>query len=175
MIEATWSKCIILETYLDIAECAKSVFAVQVAAKHHYYGKDTTALSRWPCVWLYAILINPRYNEKRGSTTWLIKRMRWIDAAMRNYEIGKFRKKMLWILVFLLKRFICLPRVGLRYFRNGSIHSDSWSLYKRPVLITIWRKDLIEPSRRCLYWLRCLIGSGLFLKLELHFIDDLKY
>ena len=93
MMEATWSKGRIIETYLNIAEFGEGIFGVEAAARH-YYQKSAASLNPWESAWLAAILTNPKYYEKRGTTPWLAKRISIIMQTVRNYEIRKLNNRL---------------------------------------------------------------------------------
>ena len=93
VMEATWSKGRILNTYLNIAEFGEGVFGVEEAARH-YYGVSARRLSHWQSVWLAAILSNPRYYEKHGSTRWLRHRIDVIEGSMREPPFASINNRM---------------------------------------------------------------------------------
>ena len=93
VMEATWSKGRILQTYLNIAEFGEGVFGVEAAARH-YYGVSARRLSHWQSVWLAAILSNPRYYEKHGSTRWLRHRIDVIEGSMREPQFASINNRM---------------------------------------------------------------------------------
>lgn len=93
VMEATWSKSRILQTYLNIAEFGEGVFGVEAAARH-YYGVSARRLSHWQSVWLAAILSNPRYYEKHGSTRWLRHRIDVIEGSMREPQFASINNRM---------------------------------------------------------------------------------
>ena len=93
VMEATWSKGRIIETYLNIAEFGEGIFGVEAAARH-YFGKTALKLTAWESAWLAAILSNPKYYEKRGTTPWIRKRMSIIMQTVQNYEIRRLNNRM---------------------------------------------------------------------------------
>ena len=93
VMEATWSKGRILQTYLNIAEFGEGVFGVE-AASRHYYGTSARRLSHWQSVWLAAILSNPRYYETHGSTDWLRHRIDVIEGSMKEPQFAKINNRM---------------------------------------------------------------------------------
>ena len=93
VMEATWSKGRILQTYLNIAEFGEGIFGVEAAARH-YYQKSAASLNPWESAWLAAILTNPKYYEKRGTTPWLAKRISIIMQTVRNYEIRRLNNRL---------------------------------------------------------------------------------
>jgi monofunctional biosynthetic peptidoglycan transglycosylase len=67
MIEKTWSKKRILQTYLNVAEMGPGIFGVQAAAKK-YFNKDAINLTRPEAAMIAACLPNPvRYTVKPVS------------------------------------------------------------------------------------------------------------
>ena len=93
VMEATWSKGRILQTYLNIAEFGEGIFGVEAAACH-YYGMSARNLTHWQSVWLAAILSNPRYYEKHGSTKWLRHRIDVIEGSMKEPQFAKINNRM---------------------------------------------------------------------------------
>ena len=93
VMEATWSKGRILQTYLNIAEFGEGIFGVE-AASRHYYGTSARRLSHWQSVWLAAILSNPRYYETHGSTDWLRHRIDVIEGSMKEPQFAKINNRM---------------------------------------------------------------------------------
>ena len=93
VMEATWSKGRILQTYLNIAEFGEGIFGVEAAARH-YYGISARNLSHWQSVWLAAILSNPRYYEAHGSTQWLRHRIDVIEGSMKEPQFVSINNRM---------------------------------------------------------------------------------
>lgn len=93
VMETTWSKGRIIETYLNIAEFGEGIFGVEAAARH-YYQKSAALLNPWESAWLAAILTNPKYYEKRGTTPWLAKRISIIMKTVKNYEIRRLNNRL---------------------------------------------------------------------------------
>ena len=93
VMEATWSKGRILQTYLNIAEFGEGIFGVE-AASRHYYGISARRLFHWQSVWLAAILSNPRYYETHGSTDWLRHRIDVIEGSMKEPQFSKINNRM---------------------------------------------------------------------------------
>lgn len=93
VMEATWSKGRILQTYLNIAEFGEGIFGVEAAARH-YYGMSARNLTHWQSVWLGAILSNPRYYEKHGSTKWLRHRIDVIEGSMKEPQFAQINNRM---------------------------------------------------------------------------------
>lgn len=93
VMEATWSKGRILQTYLNIAEFGEGIFGVEAAARH-YYGISARRLTHWQSVWLAAILSNPRYYEAHGSTRWLRHRIDVIEGSMREPQFAGITNRM---------------------------------------------------------------------------------
>ena len=93
VMDATWSKGRILQTYLNIAEFGEGIFGVEAAARH-YYGVSARRLTHWQSVWLAAILSNPRYYEKHGSTDWLRHRIDVIEGSMKEPQFASINNRM---------------------------------------------------------------------------------
>lgn len=93
VMEATWSKGRILQTYLNVAEFGEGIFGVEAAARH-YYGISARRLSHWQSVWLAAILSNPRYYERQGSTDWLQHRIDVIEGSMKEPQFAAINNRM---------------------------------------------------------------------------------
>lgn len=93
VMEATWSKGRILQTYLNIAEFGEGIFGVEAAARH-YYGVSARHLTHWQSVWLAAILSNPRYYEMHGSTDWLRHRIDVIEGSMKEPQFASINNRM---------------------------------------------------------------------------------
>lgn len=93
VMEATWSKGRILQTYLNIAEFGEGIFGVEAAARH-YYGISAKRLTHWQSVWLAAILSNPRYYEDHGSTRWLRHRIDVIEGSMKEPQFAAINNRM---------------------------------------------------------------------------------
>lgn len=93
VMDATWSKGRILQTYLNVAEFGEGIFGVEAAARH-YYGISARRLSHWQSVWLAAILSNPRYYEKQGSTDWLRHRIDVIEGSMKEPQFAAINNRM---------------------------------------------------------------------------------
>ena len=93
VMDATWSKGRILQTYLNIAEFGEGIFGVEAAARH-YYGISARNLTHWQSVWLAAILSNPRYYETHGSTDWLRHRIDVIEGSMKEPQFVSIKNRM---------------------------------------------------------------------------------
>lgn len=93
VMDATWSKGRILQTYLNVAEFGEGIFGVEAAARH-YYGISARRLSHWQSVWLAAILSNPRYYERQGSTDWLRHRIDVIEGSMKEPQFAAINNRM---------------------------------------------------------------------------------
>lgn len=93
VMEATWSKGRILQTYLNIAEFGEGIFGVEAAARH-YYGISARNLTHWQSVWLAAILSNPRYYEIHGSTDWLRHRIDVIEGSMKEPQFAQINNRL---------------------------------------------------------------------------------
>jgi monofunctional biosynthetic peptidoglycan transglycosylase len=84
-IEAGWSKRIILERYLNIAEMGRGVFGVQAAAKK-YFNKDAKDLTRGEAAQIAACLPNPKLYTVKPLSRYVAGRYDDIMRQMNNLE-----------------------------------------------------------------------------------------
>lgn len=67
LLDAIWSKRLIMENYLNIAEFGRGIFGAEAAARH-YFRKSAAAINQQEAVMLAAILPNPiRRNAARPT------------------------------------------------------------------------------------------------------------
>lgn len=67
LLETIWSKRLIMENYLNVAEFGRGVFGAEAAARH-YFGKSAKSLSPREAALLAAVLPNPtRRNAARPT------------------------------------------------------------------------------------------------------------
>ena len=85
MIEKTWSKKRILETYLNVAEMGKGIFGVEAAAKT-YFNKDAKNLSRAEAAMIAACLPNPKMYSVKPLSNYVAHRYDNIMQQMDNLE-----------------------------------------------------------------------------------------
>lgn len=81
MIEAVMSKQRILELYLNVAQWGESTFGAQAAARH-YFGVDAARLDSTQASRLAAMLPNPAYYDRQGTTRWLRTHSATVRARM---------------------------------------------------------------------------------------------
>jgi len=81
MIETVMSKRRILEIYLNVIEWGNGVFGADAAARH-YYRTSALALSADQSAWLAAIVPNPRYYDRVGTTPALERKEEIIRSRM---------------------------------------------------------------------------------------------
>lgn len=81
MIETVMSKRRILEIYLNVIEWGDGVFGADAAARH-YYRTSAMALSVDQSAWLAAIVPNPRYYDRVGTTPALERKEEIIRSRM---------------------------------------------------------------------------------------------
>lgn len=82
-IESGWTKKIILERYLNIAEMGKGVFGVQAAAKR-YFNKDAKDLTRAEAAQIAACLPNPVLYSVKPLSKYVADRYDDIMRQMNN-------------------------------------------------------------------------------------------
>lgn len=86
MIELVMSKQRILELYLNIAQWGTRAFGAQAAARH-YFRTDAARLSGAQAAQLAAMLPNPAYYDKHGTTAYLRGRIATVQRRMRQVAI----------------------------------------------------------------------------------------
>ena len=84
-IEQLWSKRIILERYLNIAEMGSGIFGVQAAAKK-YFNKDARDLTRGEAAQIAACLPNPKKYSVKPLSKYVAGRYDDIMRQMNNLE-----------------------------------------------------------------------------------------
>lgn len=84
-IESGWTKRIILERYLNIAEMGQGVFGVQAAAKK-YFNKDAKDLTRGEAAQIAACLPNPKKYTVKPLSRYVAGRYDDIMRQMNNLE-----------------------------------------------------------------------------------------
>lgn len=83
MIELTWSKKRILETYLNVAEMGPGIFGVQAAARK-YFKKDAKNLTRSEAAQIAACLPNPKKYTVKPQSRYVAGRSNIILRQMNN-------------------------------------------------------------------------------------------
>ena len=84
-IETGWTKKIILERYLNIAEMGPGIFGVQAAAKK-YFNKDARDLTRGEAAQIAACLPNPKLYTVKPLSKYVANRYDDIMRQMNNLE-----------------------------------------------------------------------------------------
>ncbi len=81
MLEAALDKRRILELYLNLIEWGERTFGAEAAARRHF-GTSAAALDAEQAARLAAMVPNPRYYERRGTTPFLARQTATIRARM---------------------------------------------------------------------------------------------
>jgi monofunctional glycosyltransferase len=84
-IETGWTKRIILERYLNIAEMGPGIFGVQAAAKK-YFNKDAKDLTRGEAAQIAACLPNPKLYTVKPLSKYVAGRYDDIMRQMNNLD-----------------------------------------------------------------------------------------
>lgn len=84
-IETGWSKRLILERYLNIAEMGPGIFGVQAAAKK-YFNKDAKDLTKAEAAQIAACLPNPKAYSVKPLSRYVAGRYSNIMRQMNNLE-----------------------------------------------------------------------------------------
>lgn len=84
-IETGWSKRLILERYLNIAEMGPGIFGVQAAAKK-YFNKDAKDLTKAEAAQIAACLPNPKTHTVKPLSRYVAGRYSNIIRQMNNLE-----------------------------------------------------------------------------------------
>ena len=82
-IETGWSKRLILERYLNVAEMGRGIFGVQAAAKK-YFNKDAKDLTRAEAAQIAACLPNPKKYSVKPLSSYVAGRSGYILRQMNN-------------------------------------------------------------------------------------------
>ena len=93
LIECFWSKRRILEVYLNIAEFGDGEYGVSAAADT-FFGKSAAKLTHGDAARLAAVLPNPKRLHVENSSSYQVRRRRWIEQQMRQLGGTKFLKSM---------------------------------------------------------------------------------
>jgi len=86
MLEKTLEKRRILELYLNVIEWGERTFGAEAAARRHF-GSSAAALSAEQAARLAAMVPNPRYYERRGTTPFLTRQTAVIRARMTQVQV----------------------------------------------------------------------------------------
>jgi monofunctional glycosyltransferase len=83
LIELLWSKERIMEVYLNSIEMGNGIYGAQ-AASRYWFQKDAINLNAQQAGSIAAILPNPRKYKAKNSSSYINRRVRWINKQMRN-------------------------------------------------------------------------------------------
>jgi monofunctional biosynthetic peptidoglycan transglycosylase len=86
MIEYTWSKSEILETYLNVIEWGDGIFGAE-AASRHYFKTSAANLSSYQAARLAAMVPSPRYFQKQFNSNYMTRRTHVIRARLQDISI----------------------------------------------------------------------------------------
>lgn len=81
LVEFSWSKQRILETYLNVVQFGACTFGVE-AASRQFFHLDSQNITAWQAARLAAVLPNPVRLRADGSSEYLQQRTRWILKQM---------------------------------------------------------------------------------------------
>ena len=94
MIENTWDKKRILETYLNVAEMGTGVFGIEAAAQF-YFRKHANDLTAKEAAMIAACLPNPKVYTVKPVSKRVASRYPWILRQMKNLKGDADIKKLL--------------------------------------------------------------------------------
>jgi monofunctional biosynthetic peptidoglycan transglycosylase len=83
MIENTWDKKRILQTYLNVAEMGEGVFGIEAAAQY-YFRKHAKDLTQKEAAMIAACLPNPKLFTIKPLSKRVASRYPWIMRQMKN-------------------------------------------------------------------------------------------
>jgi monofunctional biosynthetic peptidoglycan transglycosylase len=86
MIETALDKRRILELYLNLIEWGERTFGAEAAARRHF-GTGAAALDPEQAARLAAMVPNPRYYERRGTTPFLARQTAVIRARLEQVQV----------------------------------------------------------------------------------------
>jgi monofunctional glycosyltransferase len=86
MLETALEKRRILELYLNLIEWGERTFGAEAAARRHF-GTAAAALDAGQAARLAAMVPNPRYYERRGTTPFLARQTAVIRARMAQVRV----------------------------------------------------------------------------------------
>ena len=86
MLETALDKRRILELYLNLIEWGERTFGAEAAARRHF-GTVAAALDAGQAAHLAAMVPNPRYYERRGTTPFLARQTAVIRARMPQVRV----------------------------------------------------------------------------------------
>ncbi|TDW99582.1 monofunctional biosynthetic peptidoglycan transglycosylase [Dinghuibacter silviterrae] len=85
MIEWTWGKRRILNTYLNVIQMGQGIYGIE-AASQHYFHKPAKSLSRAQAALIAACLPNPVRFRVDAPTPYVLARQHWILTQMSALE-----------------------------------------------------------------------------------------
>lgn len=88
LLELIWGKKRILEVYVNVIEFGEGIYGVQSAAKNFFH-KDATQLNSKESAVLAAVLPNPRRWSPLSPTSYIEKRVEFIQGRMSSVVIPK--------------------------------------------------------------------------------------
>jgi len=83
LLEGTWNKRRILETYLNIVEFGDGIYGVEAAAQR-YFGKPASKLNSSEAALLAAVLPNPHRYSVKSPGPYVRERQQWILQQMEH-------------------------------------------------------------------------------------------
>ncbi len=83
LLEITWPKRRILETYVNIAELGNGIYGVG-AASRIYFHASAAHLDERQAALLAAVLPNPRHLHANHPSAYVERRVAWIERQMRQ-------------------------------------------------------------------------------------------
>jgi len=86
MLETALDKRRILELYLNLIEWGQRTYGAEAAARRHF-GTSAAALDPEQAARLAAMVPNPRYYERRGTTPFLARQTAVIRARMAQVQV----------------------------------------------------------------------------------------
>jgi monofunctional biosynthetic peptidoglycan transglycosylase len=86
MLETALDKRRILELYLNLIEWGERTFGAEAAARRHF-GTGAGSLDAGQAARLAAMVPNPRYYERRGTTPFLARQTAVIRARMAQVQV----------------------------------------------------------------------------------------
>jgi monofunctional biosynthetic peptidoglycan transglycosylase len=86
MLETALDKRRILELYLNLIEWGERTFGAEAAARRHF-GATAATLGADEAARLAAMIPNPRYYERRGTTPFLARQQATIRARMEQVRV----------------------------------------------------------------------------------------
>jgi len=88
LIEKIWGKKRILEVYVNIIEFGEGIYGVE-AASNHFFGKPASSLTKREAALLAAVLPNPRRWSPGEPTSYIERRVDFIQGRMGGIALPK--------------------------------------------------------------------------------------